>query len=87
MNTRTCVTRLGAEASSMAFARGMLLMALVLVLALPALITYVELKREKHFLFQVSVQKRAFMTDCAENFKIAYCETIWRTVENLPSHD
>jgi hypothetical protein len=85
MNTRTCVTRLGAEASSMAFARGMLLMALVL--ALPALITYVELKREKHFLFQVSVQKRAFMTDCAENFKTAYCETIWRTVENLPSRD
>jgi hypothetical protein len=85
MNTCTSVTRLGAEASSMAFARGMLLMALLL--ALPALITYVELKREKHFLFQVSVQKRAFMTDCAENFKIAYCETIWRTVENLPSRD
>ncbi len=42
---------------------------MTLALSLPAFITYVEW---------------AFMSACVENFKTAYCETIWRTAENLP---
>ena len=82
MNTRAAEIKGAIAMDSTAFASAVLLMALVL--SLPALITYVELSREKQALVQVSVQKRAFMSACVENFKTAYCETIWRTAENLP---
>jgi hypothetical protein len=82
MNTRAAEIKGAIAIDSTAFASAVLLMALVL--SLPALITYVELSREKQALFQASFSKRAFMSACVENFKTAYCETIWRTAENLP---
>jgi hypothetical protein len=82
MNTRAAEIKGAIATDSTPFASAVLFMALAL--SLPALITYVELSREKQALFQASVQKRAFMSACVENFKTAYCETIWRTAENLP---
>jgi hypothetical protein len=83
MKTRAAKMKGASATDSTAFASAVLLMSLAL--SLPALITYVEFRREKHVLFRVSVQKRAFMIACVENFKIAYCETIWRSAENPPS--
>lgn len=82
MNTRAAETKGAIGTDSTAFATGVLLM--TLALSLPAFIAYVEFRREKQALFQASVQKRDFMAACVENFKTAYCETIWRTAENLP---
>lgn len=61
----------GAERS--AFASAVLMTALAL--SMPALFTYAQLKRE-------AVQKQAFMADCGETFKAAYCDTIWRTTNH-----